>query len=805
VAKGTNPERSISPIARREGKFRHRPSGGSEGSYLCGDMAKSWFSARLLLKCTLVLGIPSLLGVAGVIALFWHFEAQVPSLEDLRSITPTLSTEVFDKDGKPFGEFFVERRNWVSLDSIPQNLQRAVLSIEDRRFPEHWGMNLWRTAGAAVNMLRGHRQGGSTITQQLARNVFLTQQKTFSRKIKEAITAVKLERYYTKKQLLTYYLNEVYLGSGAYGMQAASRVYFGKDVWKLDLAECATLAGLIQSPEGYRPDRHAKAAEKRRNRVLAAMAEEGYITPETRDETVALPVKACAFHRANSDGAYYLEIVRHHIEKTYGEEALYHGGLSVHLPVDRRIQMTADSAVERWTWNVQKAVNKRMVYKLKLGKRFGVTDSVAAIKFDSLFSIYLKQTGRKTWKDSAEYADTIEYYAVQAAAIVIENATGEVRALVGGRDFDDSKFNRAIQAVRQAGSTFKPFVYASAIEHGALPSDIMLDDTIAIDDGTGKIWTPHNYDGKYEGPITLRRALMLSKNMPAVQVAIRYGIKNVIDLARRAGIKSPLPSVYSLALGSADVTLLELTSAYSSFANLGTRMEPRLWDSISAHDGTVLEHTSRKSYKVMDSAPAYVALDMMRDVIRHGTGYSAIAKGFTFPAGGKTGTTNDYTDAWFVGYTPIYTCGIWMGFDQKKKLGSGFTGAEVALPIWIDIMKEAHRAIKPVEWPRPSGVVTFTACGKPLADGSCGQERMEFGVHGNPNVSETTNGGFNTSSTATASKPAAAPVAAVPGKAPATAAPAKPGTAVTTPAKAPAAAAPAAPSAAPVRNKPSLF
>ena len=741
-------------------------------------MAQSWFSARLLLKCTLVLGVPSLVGVLGIFALFWHYASQVPPLEDLRSITPTLSTEVFDKDGKPFGEFFVERRNWVSLDSIPKDLQNAVISIEDRRFHEHWGMNLWRTAGAAVNMLRGRRQGGSTITQQLAKNVFLTQQKTFARKIREAITAVKLERYYTKEQLLTYYLNEIYLGGGAYGMQAAARIYFGKDVWRLDLAECATLAGLIQLPETYRPDRKPKLAEKRRNRVLTAMAEEGYISWPVREETAALPVKARPWKRANADGAYYLEIVRHHIEKTYGEEALYHGGLAVHLPVDRRIQMAADSAVERWTWDVQKAVNRRMVYKLKLGKRYDMPDSVAAVRFDSLFSLYLKETGRKTWKDSAEFADSIEYYAVQAAVIVIENSTGAVRALVGGRSFDDSKFNRAIQASRQAGSTFKPFVYASAIEQGALPSDIMLDDSLALDDGTGKIWSPHNYDNKYDGPVTLRRALMLSKNMPAVQVAIRYGIRNVIDLARRAGVKSPLPAVYSLALGSADVTLLEMTSGYSSFANLGLRREPIFWDSISTRDGTALERAASKSHRVMDSASAYVSVDMLRDVIRHGTGFPATRAGFTFPAGGKTGTTNDYTDAWFIGFTPLYTCGVWMGFDQKKKLGSGFTGGQVALPIWIDVMKEAHRGIKPVEWPRPSKVVTFTACAKPRADGSCAQERMEFGVEGNPAV------GSPASSAAAA--PAAAPAVGA------------------TPA-APSAPAPANEPSAPARSRPSLF
>lgn len=749
--------------------------------------AKSWFSPWLLLKCIVVLGVPALLGLVGVVAIFWHFAAQVPPLEDLRSITPTLSTEVFDKDGKPFGEFFVERRNWVPLDSIPLDLQNAVVSIEDRRFHEHWGMNLWRTAGAALNMLRGHRQGGSTITQQLARNVFLTQQKTFARKIREAITAVKLERYYTKRQLFTYYLNEVYLGGGAYGMQAAARIYFGKDVWKLDLGECATLAGLIQLPETYRPDRRPKLAEKRRNRVLAAMAEEGYIAPATRDEISALPVKARPWKRANSDGAYYLEIVRRHIETTYGEEALYHGGLAVHLPVDRAIQLAADSAVERWTWNVQKSVNRRMVYKLKLGKKYGMSDSVAAVKFDSLFSLHLKDIGKKTWKDSAEYADTIEYYTVQAAAIVIENATGEVRALVGGKSFDDSKFNRAIQASRQAGSTFKAFVYAAAVEQGALPSDVMLDDTLAIDDGTGKIWNPHNYDNKYDGPVTLRRALTLSKNMPAIQVAIRYGVKNVVDLSRRLGIKSSLPGVYSLALGSADVTLMELTSAYSAFANLGTRWEPVLWDSISSHDGNVLERTPHRSFKAMDSAHAYVINDMLRDVVRHGTGFDITRSGFAFPSAGKTGTTNDYTDAWYIGYTTQYTCGIWMGFDQKKKLGSGFTGAQVAVPIWIDVMKKAHQGLKPVDWPRPSKVVSFTACGKPKADGTCAQERMEFGVRGNPNLGASSLDG------AVGQNPSTPPKAA-----PAQGAQAHPATA-------PPASHPAPSGDAPARNRPQLF
>lgn len=695
------------------------------------------FSVRLFSLCLAALTAPLLLGVLVVGLLFLHYNKEVPPLDDLRSISPTLSTQVLDKDGMPFGEFFVERRNWVPLDSIPLQLQQAVLAIEDRKYYQHWGMNLRRTAGAALNSLRGRRQGGSTLTQQLAKNVFLTSQRALSRKIKEAITAVKLERYYTKRQLLTFYLNEIYLGSGAYGMQAASRVYFGKDVWKLDLVESATLAGMIQSPEKYRPDRHKDAAQRRRNIVLRAMEANGFISNQQVQDASTMPVKALRSVKANSNGAYFLEVVRQHIEKEWGEDALYHKGLVVHLPVDRKMQLAADSAVAKWTWDVQKMVNRRVVNKLKLGKRYGIKDSLAAIKLDSLFGLYLNDIGRTTWKDSVELADTLEYYPVQAAVIVIENKTGQIRCLVGGKSFDNSKFNRAVQAQRQAGSTFKPFVYGSAIEQGALPSDIVLDDTVAIDDGTGKLWTPHNYDNKYDGPVTLRRSLMLSKNMPAIQTGIRYGIDGVIDLARRAGIRSPLPKVYSLSLGSADVNLMELTSAYSSFANLGMRYEPRMWDSITSQDGALLERSTPKSSKVMDSANAYVLLDMLRDVNRRGTGFDITRSGFAFPSGGKTGTTNDYTDAWYIGFTQLYTCGVWMGFDQKKKLGSGFTGAKVAVPIWIDVMKAAHRGKQPMEWPRPSRVVSFTACSKPNADGTCAEQRMEFGVAGNPGLSQT--------------------------------------------------------------------
>jgi len=694
--------------------------------------ATSWFSWRLysiFVAAFLAVGV---LGVSGVAALVWKYSHEIPSLDDLHTISPILSTRILDKDGKPFGEFFVERRTWCALDSIPPVMRQAVLAIEDRKFEEHWGINMTRLGGAVLANMKSFRksQGASTLTQQLARNVFLDQKKNYARKIKEAITAVMLERYYTKDQLLEYYLNQVYLGASAYGVQAAAQVYFGKNVWELRTEEAAMLAGLIQMPEKLRPDKHPDAARRRRNVVLKTMEEEKYITSAQYQDMASMPLGIVPFRRANTDGAYFLEAVRQHIEKTWGEDALYHSGLVAHTTVDRAIQMEADRAVAKMASKLQVRVNRRASSVAKMGKMFNMPDSVVGLHMDSLFSIYLKRRHVKSDEDSARIADSIGYNTVQAAALVLDNATGAVRALTGGRNFEESKFNRAIQSLRQAGSTFKPFVYGSAIEQGALPSDVVLDDTVAIDDGAGRIWSPHNYDNKYEGPVTLRRALALSKNMPTIQVEMKYGAKGVVEFAHRFGIKSDLPQVYALALGSADVTLWEMTSAYSVFANLGSKRTPHMIDSIVSRQETALERFRPKNVQVMDSNYAYLSLDMLRDVVRRGTASEIQSSGFQWPSGGKTGTTNDYTDAWYIGFTQQYTCGIWVGFDQKKKLGPGYTGAMIALPVWLEIMKVAQKPQKVVEWPRPSGVQTIQACGKPKADGTCLEMRTEFVVKG---------------------------------------------------------------------------
>lgn len=696
-----------------------------------GPKTTSWFSWRLyslFLAGFLALGVLGCVAVAGLV---WKYSHEIPSLEDLRSISPTLSTRILDKDDKPFGEFFVERRTWCPLDSIPLSMRQAVLAIEDRKFEQHWGINMTRLAGAVLaNVHRFKSQGASTLTQQLARNVFLDQKKNFARKIKEAITAVMLEKYYTKDQLLEYYLNQVYLGASAYGVQAASQVYFGKNVWELRTEEAALIAGLIQRPESYRPDRKPDAARRRRNVVLRTMVEEDYIDEQQYQDLVATPVQVVPFRRANTDGAYFLEAVRQHIEKTWGEDALYHSGLVAHTTVDRAIQLEADRAVAKMCAKLQLRVNRRASSAGKLGKAFGMPDSLVALKMDSLFSLHLRRRGITLEADSQKVADSIGYFPVQAAALVLDNATGAVRALTGGRNFEESKFNRAIQSLRQAGSTFKPFVYGAAIEQGALPSDVVLDDTVAIDDGAGRIWTPHNYDNKYDGPVTLRRALALSKNMPTIQVAMKYGAKPTVELAQRMGIRSKLDPVYALALGSADVTLWDMTSAYSVFANLGAKRTPHMIDSIMSRQETALERFRPKQVQVMDSNYAWLALDMMRDVVRRGTAAEIQSSGFQWPSGGKTGTTNDYTDGWYIGFTSQYTCGVWVGFDQKKKLGPGYTGAMIALPIWLEIMRVAQKPEKPVEWVRPSGVQTIQACGKPARDGSCLEMRTEFAVKG---------------------------------------------------------------------------
>jgi len=693
--------------------------------------AKSWFSWKLYWKFFAALAVASLLALGSFSLLVWHYAKEIPSLDDLRSISPILSTQILDKNGEPFGEFFVERRTWCPIDSIPPVMRQAVISIEDRRFYDHWGINMSRLGGAIfANLHRFKSQGASTITQQLARNVFLDQKKNMGRKIKEAITAVLLERYYTKDQILEYYLNQVYLGASAYGVQAAAHVYFGKDVKDLRPEEAALLAGLIQRPESLRPDRNPDGAKRRRNMVLKAMADEKYITQDQYQELASTPLDIKPFRRANSDGAYFLEAVRQHIEKTWGEDALYHSGLTAYTTVDREIQVAADRAVTAQAMKLQKRVNQRASSFARMGKMFMMPDSVVAIHMDSLFSLYLKRIGISKPEDSARVADSIGYNTVQASAIVIDNATGAVRALTGGRNFDESKFNRAMQSLRQAGSTFKPFIYGSAIEQGALPSDVMLDDTMAIDDGAGRIWTPHNYDNKYEGPITLRRAMALSKNLPTIQVGMKYGVKNAVELAHRFGITSNLPQVYALALGSADVTLWDMVSAYSVFANLGTKRTPHMIDSIMSRQESALERFQPKAVQVMDSGYSYIALDMLRDVVRRGTGSAITSSGFSWPAGGKTGTTNDYTDAWYIGFTKQYTCGIWIGFDQKKKLGPGWTGAIIALPVWLDIMKVAQRPQPRFDWPRPSNISTFMGCGRPGADGTCAPTQTEFVVRG---------------------------------------------------------------------------
>jgi len=754
--------------------------------------SSSWFSWRLFAEIFAVLAFLSIVAVAGIAGLVKHYTSEIPSLEDLRTISPTLSTRILDKDEKPFGEFFVERRNWCPLDSIPPVMRQAVLSIEDRKFYHHWGINLKRLGGAVLANMRSFRksQGASTLTQQLARNVFLDQKKNYARKVKEAITAVMLERYYTKDQLLEFYLNQVYLGASAYGVQAASQVYFGKNVWELRTEEAALLAGLIQRPESYRPDKKIDAAKRRRNVVLKAMAEEKYITRDQYTEMASLPVKVVPFRRANTDGAYFLEAVRQHIEKTRGEDALYHAGLTVHTTVDRNIQMAADRAVAAQARKLQVRVNRRASGFAKMGKMFAVSDSVIGLNMDEYFSRYLKKIGARTDADSVRIADSIGYNTVQAAAIVIDNATGAVRALTGGRNFEESKFNRAMQSMRQAGSTFKPFVYGFAVEQGAIGSDVMLDDTVAIDDGAGRIWTPHNYDNKYEGPMTLRKALALSKNMPTIQVEMKYGAKGVVEFAHRFGIKSDLPAVYALALGSADVTLWDMTSAYTVFANLGNKKTPHMIDSVVSRQETTLERFRPKSVQVMDSSYAYLTLDLLRDVVRRGTGSEIQSSGFKWPAGGKTGTTNDYTDAWYIGFTQQYTCGIWVGFDQKKKLGPGYTGAMIALPVWLEIMKVAQAPQKVVEWPRPSGVQTIQACGKPRRDGSCEEMRTEFVVKGS---AAALRGGIDSSHV---SAPTPAPTPSKPAPAPAKPlAAAKPEPKHSEPKTAP----------APDRKKPSLF
>ena len=685
--------------------------------------------------------------VGATVGLLLVYSTDLPQVDQLEHYRPSSITELYDDQGRTIGSFALQRRVVATYDDYPPVMRQALISIEDKDFYRHWGINVWRIAGAAYRDIRsgGRVQGASTLTMQLARNLFLSPDRSFHRKIQEALLAVQIERRFTKPQIFTLYANQIYLGHGVYGFEAASQFYFSKPAKKLTLDEAALLAGLPKSPTYYSPITHPDHALKRRNLVINSMLEDGEITAQQATVAREQPIRLELAHDPDSLAPYFVEEIRRYLEGKYGSDQVHEGGLKVFTSLDMDLQGAANRAVfdglaaydrrHGWRgrlqnvltgdvtmanyqhpdWESDPEINSYVhalvtaVTPASASVRFGrysatLTPADAAWTRKRLSAIlkpgdiaYVKVLALNT--DGRARVSLEEDSGVQGALVAIDNASGEIKAMVGGRDFNISKFNRATQALRQVGSSFKPYVYTAAIDRGATPDDTILDAPISFPMPTGPAYEPHNYDEKFEGTITLRRALAQSRNIPALKLADNLGIKVVIDYAHRFGITSNIPPYLPVALGAVEVTPMEQTSAFSVFPNDGVHITPRYITKVTDYEGRTLEENFPDVRDAVSARTARTLTAMLREVVLHGTGIAAST--LKYPLAGKTGTTNNFTDAWFVGFSPSITCGVWVGYDEKKFLGARETGARAALPIWMDFMKAALAGKDPGEFQPP--------------------------------------------------------------------------------------------------------
>ncbi|HEX7708427.1 MAG TPA: PBP1A family penicillin-binding protein [Thermoanaerobaculia bacterium] len=708
-------------------------------------------SLVLLLLAALLLGIP-----AGF--LFAH-AVRMPAVKQLANYQPAIITRIFDRNGVPFAEYSIQKRIVIPKQEMSPLLIQAIVATEDSEFYRHGGIDPKAIMRAALTdiMERRKAQGASTLTQQLAKQVFLTPDKTFRRKINEVFLAIQIEKDFTKEQIFELYANQVYLGHGAYGVEAASRLFFGKHAKELTLPEAAVLAALIRSPMTYSPINHPDRAVNRRNYVLGRMLKEAMISAQEHQQAVNTPLVLGSYKEAAPRlGAYFSEQIRQYIEgnENYGVEELYRGGLKVYSTLDIEIQQITEAALQKGlrrfdkrrgfrkparnlvaegldpetyrdaSWSNEPYVTDRLYPAVVLD----VTPAQLTVKLNrdqiELAPEAWAWTRRKTLTESLKRGDVVHVLQqvdeksgtakwmfdqlplVQGAVVVLDVKSGEIRALAGGYDFAQSKFNRAVQSRRQTGSAFKPFVYGAAFETGLTPADTLFDAPVAIPVGNN-IYAPKNYYGKYAGIVTIQRALELSINVPAVKTFMMTGSGRVIDFTRRLGVTSDLPAYPSLALGAAGISPLEMTSAYNVFANNGIYVKPRYISRIADQAERVLEEQLPELREATTPQIAYEVAYMMKGTVSRGTAYAAHT--LATPLAGKTGTTNGYTDAWFVGFSPEFTVGVWVGYDDpSRSLGGGATGADIPLPIWMDIFRQFEEKglrTKKADFDAPSGVV----------------------------------------------------------------------------------------------------
>ena len=726
----------------------------------------------------------AMLGIAS--GIIFAYAGDLPQISALDDYAPSTISRVYGARGEVVGEFAIQRREVIPYEAIPTKLRQAILAAEDADFERHLGFSIPRIVVTAINdIIHRRMHGASTLTQQLARKLFLTDEKTLERKIKELLLTIQIEKRYTKREIFTLYANQMYFGHGVYGVEAASRLYFGKSAKDLELEEAALIAGILQGNVRQSPYVNMDAALRRRNYTLTRMADVGFITLEEAENARKKPIAIAGGPTGQTSTApYFVEEVRKELESRYGAKQLYENGLSIRTALDVQLQEAANRALENGLRRIDRqrgfrkprrniaaeGHNVEQFRHARWERPMRVGDIVPAVVLSTEAGAIQARAGairvtvdrkgfqwtRKTSpaqlvtrgdlvetkllsldEAGSTAAGSLEQPpSVEGAVLALDNRTGQIRAMVGGYSFERSKFNRATQAYRQVGSAFKPIVYTAAIDRGYTPVTILLDAPASWPAGN-QTYSPQNYDHKFEGPITLRRALEDSRNIPAVRVMDQLGPRQVIAYARRLGLESPIPPYLPVALGAAEATLLEMTTAFSVFPNQGVRMRPYSILKVTDREGNVLEENRPEPKDAIRADTAYVMTNLLRGVVQRGT--AAKAASLNWPIGGKTGTTDDYTDAWFIGFDPDITMAVWVGLDQKKPIGRDQTGADAALPIWMDVMKAWIGERKEPPKFEPPGNIVFVSVekgsGNPAEDGAPGAISEAF-------IAGTQPGGF---------------------------------------------------------------
>jgi penicillin-binding protein 1A len=654
-------------------------------------LQRLWRSARVR-RIALVSFLAAIaLGLAVLTALWTRACAgnSCPSIAELGGYDPNQASKVYAADGRLITDLGLERRTVVPLAEMSPYVKAAFITTEDKRFYEHHGIDWYRVFGAIKNNIFKFRvaEGFSTITMQLARNLWPEdisgRDKTLSRKLREAHVAQEIEAKYSKDKILELYLNQIALGNGAFGVEAASQRYFGKSVRDLNVAEAATLAAIPKAPSRYNPRRNPNLSVQRRNTVLNLLRDNGLLSAADAERWKAYPLLLSSHSDFSAVAQYFVEYVRQQLDARLGAD-LYKSGYRIYTTLDLDMQQAAERALEARLEAIESGADGKFTwptYQQYINSRADTPDD-----------------GSRT---------TTPY--LQGLVVSLDAKTGDIRAMVGGRDFEDSKFNRATQALRQPGSTFKPIVYSAALEAGYPLSHVMVDDPLTVEIATDEApWAPQNYDLEFDGPMTLRRALYMSRNIIAIKLGMEIGEDAVISEATKFGLTTRIPPYPSIHIGSADVIPLEMIAAYTTFANLGTRTLPNAILRVEDRNGKIVWQPQARTVSVMDTAHAWLMTDALRDVVRHGTAVGSVGARINFPAGGKTGTTNDGFDVWFIGFTPDLVTGVWIGFDQPRKIKANAQGGILAAPAWTAMMREVYerRAIPPA-WPRPDGLTAL--------------------------------------------------------------------------------------------------